>query len=268
MGSFFSREYFSDGAFQRPPLCCGGGAQALNWSERLDGYLEAVQESPINVKARRGQNYAVAQTTLEDRIIPVEATDTPWPNGQVVWMDQTADGGLPHTRPPYYVCLPTSIDLTTSAGKTTLRHERIHVSQRLHELAWEKIYKEAWNFVRIIAPELPEKVKRRIRINPDTFHAPLYAYTIGDSQWIPYALFNSSFEPALSDVTIYWWHIQSSNLYNAPPPGWVEFFGGVGASAYEHPHELAAYILTSTSSNRARTELEKHIGDLPRNETW
>ena len=266
MGHFFSRESFEDDV-RRPPLCCGGGMQALNWAERIDGYLAAVQESELNVKARSAGEYKPAEFTQEDRAIPVD--DGPWPNGQVVWMDQGADAGLPHTRPPYYICLPTSIDLTSPAGKTTLKHERIHVSQRLHEDTWKKIYADAWNFVPVQAPKLPDRIQRRIRINPDTCRAPLYAWSAGADHWIPYALFNSSFEPSLTDTTIHWWHVESANLYSVPPPGWSDFFGrNLPASAHEHPNELAAYILSSTLSSAARTALEKYLDILPRTETW
>lgn len=266
MGLFFSREHFETESkkVERPPLCCGGGAQALNWAERLDGYLAAVEESSLNKKARIGTSYQAVEFSQEGRTVPV---DSQWPNGQIIWMNQTADAGLPHTRPPYYICLPTSIDLTSEEGKTTLQHERIHVSQRLYEAEWKKIYAEAWNFVPILPPELPEKVTRRIRINPDTCLAPLYAYKGSAGTWIPYALFNSSFQPKLQDTTIHWWHVESANLYSVPPPGWSDFFGRtLPQSAHEHPNELAAYILTSTQTSPARTALEKHIGDLPQNE--
>ncbi len=277
MGLFFSRESFEDGTedVKRPPLCCGGGMQALNWAERIDGYLAAVAESELNMKARSTGEYKPAEFSQEGRTIPVEEKSSPWPNGQVVWMDQGADAGLPHTRPPYYICLPTSIDLESPAGLATLKHERIHVSQRLHEDTWKKIYADAWNFVPVLPPELPERVRRRIRINPDTCRAPVYAWVSASAsvsaggQWIPYALFNSSFDPKLTDTTIHWWHIQSANLYSVPPPGWSDFFGrNLSSSAHEHPNELAAYILTSTQSSPARSALEKYLDILPRTETW
>ncbi len=65
MGMLMSKEYFSEATqptikLPRPPLCCGQGVQALAWAERLDGYLAAVEESPLNKKAREGQTYQPA----------------------------------------------------------------------------------------------------------------------------------------------------------------------------------------------------------------
>lgn len=266
MGAFFSHEYFED-KLRRPPLCCGGGNQALNWAERIDGYVAACERSPINSKAREGATYQASIYTQETLAVPLEESDSPWPNGQVIWMEPAADGGLPHTRPPYYICLSPSIDLTKPAGRATLTHERIHVSQRLHQAKWATIYSEVWNYVELdLPPILPKELRDRVRINPDTHGAPTYAW---QGEWVAYALFNSTFAPKLTDISIYWWHIPSKNAYKTPPPGYAAFFGAdLNASAYEHPNELAAYLLTSNVWSPARTALEKKLGDLPRGETW
>ena len=265
MGNFFSRESFED-KLRRPPLCCGGGNQALNWAERIDGYVDACERSPLNKKAREGGQYQASIFTQETLVVPLEDAASPWPNGQVVWMDPTADGGLPHTRSPYYICLSPQIDLKTDQGRSTLTHERIHVSQRLHQDKWTAIYAEAWDYHQVSKePTLPKELRERVRVNPDTHSAPTYAWK---GEWVAYALFNSTFEPRLTDISIYWWHIPSKNAYKSAPPGYTAFFGGLSPSAYEHPNELAAYLLTSTTQCPARTALEKKLGDLPRGETW
>lgn len=247
----------------RPPLCCGGGNQALSNAERIDGYVSACASSDLNSKARIFSNYN-AVSTMEDHPVPQEDPESQWPNGQVVWMDATADGGLPHTRPPHYIMIPHTMDLTSPQGRITLTHERIHISQRIHGDSWSKILKSAWDFDTVSAPNLPPQIRSRLRINPDTFRAPIYAWK---GAWIPYALYESSFSPKLNSVKISWWHIPSCNLYSVAPPGWMDFFGGnLSPSSHEHPYELAAYLLTSSVNSPARIALEKSFGDLSKDE--
>jgi hypothetical protein len=289
MGMLMSKEYFAEAEqptkkLRRPPLCCGQGVQALAWAERLDGYRAAVEESPLNKKAREGQTYqpaglypsSVDPTGFEYKepvmtgteVVPIDVSgQSPWPNGQVIWMNPTADAGLPHTRPPYYICIPQGTDLTTDAGRTTLTHERIHVSQRLHEAKWTALYEKAWNWTVVSAPELPKQYLKRLRLNPDTYSAPTYAW---QKEWIPYTIFESSYAPDLKKTRTVWWHIPTKNMYTASPPGFDAYYGVNGTTAIaEHPHELAAYILsTSTNQSPARRALEPLLTSLSRSEIY
>ncbi len=293
MGFALSKEMFvtstTDEAAQptmklpRPPLCCGQGVQALAWAERLDGYEAAVEESPLNKKAREGQLYQPAglyptsvdptgfeykeATLTGQEVVPLEAADTPWPNGQVIFMNPTADGGLPHTRPPYYICIPAGTDLTSEAGRTTLTHERIHVSQRLHEDEWTALYAKAWEWTAVAPPALPKPYADRRRINPDTYSAPTYAWR---KEWVPYTIFESSYVPDLKKTRNVWWHIPSKNMYTSSPPGFDAYFGVNGTTAVaEHPHELAAYILsTPANQSPARRALESLVQGLSKGEIY
>ena len=287
MGMLMSKEYFSEATqptikLPRPPLCCGAGVQALAWAERLDGYLAAVEESPLNKKAREEQTYqpaglyptSVDPTGFEYKesvltgmeVVPLDVSG-PWPNGQVIFMNPTADAGLPHTRPPYYICIPAGMDLTTPAGRVTLTHERIHVSQRLHEAAWTELYQKVWKWGVVTPPELPKQYLKRLRLNPDTYSAPTYAW---QKEWIPYTIFESSYAPDLKKTRTVWWHIPTKNMYTASPPGFDAYYGLNGTTAVaEHPHEIAAYILsTSTNQSQARREFEPHLTSLPRGEIY
>ena len=288
MGMLISKEYFSEATqptkkLRRPPLCCGQGVQALAWAERLDGYLAAVEESPLNKKAREEQTYqpaglypsSVDPTGFEYKeavltgteVVPLELSGNPWPNGQVIWMNPTADTGLPHTRPPYYICIPQGMDLTTDAGRMTLTHERIHVSQRLHEAEWTALYEKAWNWNVVTAPNLPKQYTSRLRLNPDTYSAPTYAW---QKEWIPYTIFESSYAPDLKKTRTVWWHIPTKNIYTTSPPGFDAYYGVNGTTAIaEHPHELAAYIFsTSTNQSPARRALEPLLTSISQSEIY
>ena len=290
MGHALSKEYFKTDNIteptknlRRPPLCCGQGVQALAWAERLDGYQAAVAESPLNTLAREGQLYQPAglypssvdptgfeykeATMTGQEVVPLEEPSSPWPNGQVIFMNPSADGGLPHTRPPYYICIPAGMDLTTPAGKQTLTHERIHVSQRLHEDAWTDAYKTAWNWSVVTKPALPTQYAQRVRINPDTHNTPTYAW---QGEWVPVPIFESAFAPSLKKTRIVWWHISSKNIYNASPPGFDAYYGlGGTTSAAEGPHELAAYILSSPmNQSPARRALEPIVKEISKEEIY
>ena len=93
---------------QRPPLSGQQALAALQRAENLDGYLARVSSSALNVKARKKFFYVPSVHTVETSIPPADLKE-PWPNGQVVWMEQSADGGLPHTRLPYFILLPKNI---------------------------------------------------------------------------------------------------------------------------------------------------------------
>jgi hypothetical protein len=274
MGKSYSKEAFDATKLSRPPLCCGQGVQALAWAERLDGYRAAVEASSLNSTAREGQRYQPAglypRGTTDvsgDEVIPLEPADSPWPNGQVIFMDRSADGGLPHTRPPYYICLPAGIDYTTDAGRQTLTHERIHVSQRLHPKEWAAAYVAAWEWKVVSPPPLPAAYEQRVRINPDTYSVDTYAWK---GEWIPVAVFESAYAPRLNKARTVWWHIPSKNIYTSSPPGFDAYYGIDGKSAQaEHPHEIAAYILSSgTNQSPARRIFSGVLGSLPRGEIY
>jgi hypothetical protein len=171
-------------------------------------------------------------------------------------MDPTADGGLPHTRPPYYICLPTNID--PKIMETTIKHEEFHLMQRLDEDFWDAALRDSWHFMRLeIPPKLPADIEKRIRINPDTFLAPIYAW---QNEWVAYALFESQSAPNLHKTVIGWWHIPSSNLFYAAPPGWIDFFGkNLPLAAHEHPYEISAYLLSSDIKSPAKDALENYM---------
>lgn len=288
MGHALSKERFSEAEqptknLRRPPLCCGGGVQALAWAERLDGYEAAVAESPVNVMARQGQLYqpaglypaAVDPTGFEYKevvltgkeVVPLEEPSSPWPNGQVIFMNPSADGGLPHTRPPFYICIPAGMDLSEPTGRQTLTHERIHVSQRLHEEAWTAAYEKAWNWKVVSKPTLPKPYAGRVRINPDTHNAPTYAW---QGEWVPVPIFESAFSPDLKNARLVWWHIPSKNIYTSSPPGFDAFYGVGGTTTVaEGPHELAAYMLSSAANQSpARRALEPLVKGISKEEVY
>jgi hypothetical protein len=259
MGQGFSTERFSNPLRpDRPPISGQAGLQALARAESIDGYIGMVDQSPINRLARSGQNYMPSAHSV-DRVVPSANPAEPWPSGQVVWMDPTADGGLPHTRAPNLICI--SRDFPEASLANTLLHERVHVSQRLHPSAWEKIMADTWDMKPWIG-FLPSDIQARRRINPDLLNVPLYSWK---DEWVPLALFKSTGSPKLAEIDLVWWKISSRTLFRQPPPGWVEFFGNVPAG--EHPFEIIAYLVAANpSQNQAYNNIKPRLNNLPTSE--
>jgi hypothetical protein len=242
---------------ERPPIYGQSGLEGLRRAEAIDQYRLRVSQSPINRLARAGQYYLAAPFIEESQpAIPAADPMEPWPSGQVIWMDPSADEGLPHTRPPYYICMPRTFP--AKHLEQTMLHERVHVSQRIHGGAWEKIFKEVWDMTPWTG-SLPSDIQSRRRINPDILGFPDY---IWKEEWVPLALFNSASRPKLNDISVAWWNAKTRTLFREPPPGWVSFFGSIPAG--EHPFELAAYLVAENpSSSAAFNALKPRLRTLP-----
>ena len=252
-----SREYFSPLRPERPPLTGDEALQALWRAEQLDEYRRKVMASKPNMLARVGQTYMPLPHSIKREVPPADP-NKPWPNGQVIWMDPSADEGLPHTRAPHYICLSSTHP--ESALSKTLLHERVHVSQRLHPKAWETLLKDAWKMTPWMG-SLPDDIQRRRRINPDLCPAPDFAW----NDYVVMALFQSEKSPKLKEIDLVWWNTNTRTLLREPPPGWKDFFGDIKAG--EHPYEIAAYLIEGEKKGvKAYDTLIEKVGSLPTSE--
>lgn len=257
MGIYLSKEYFSDPLKpQRPPLSGQGGLQVLYRAEVLDSYRLYVETSTPNRIARGTSKYISSLYPVAKEL----KYSSSWPTGQVVWMDPDSDLGLPHTRPPNLICLPSNIQ--DSVLTSTLLHEQIHLSQRLYPSQWSKILESAWSMTPWTG-SLPSDIELRRRVNPDLILGPLFQWK---KEWVPLAIFKSLTSPILNDVDVVWWHTTSRTIHRQAPPGWIQFFGLVD-SGHEHPYELSAYFIEyDNSSTEAYKQLKKNLGELPSRE--
>jgi hypothetical protein len=224
----------------KPPLSGQEAFVALQQAESIDNYRTLVSQSTVNRLARAGQTYLPAIQNPSIAIPPADP-DQPWPNGQVLWMSATADGGLPHTRAPHYICLPLNIH--TSSLATTMLHERVHISQRTVPKAWQILLKTAWSMTTWFGV-LPDEHERRRRINPDLLGAPLY---IWKNRWVVFAIFQSLSQPSLPAINVVWWDTTTNTLHREAPEEWTSYFGNLPAG--EHPYEIAAYLIAEGDSN-------------------
>ena len=258
MGLYASRPYPGYDGLRpnRPALSGAAGLQALFRAEALDNYRKLVEDSSLNRAARKNQAYMPAVHTV-DMAIPDADLHEPWPNGQVVWMEPTADNGLPHTRPPNLICMSRTIP--DSELQRTLLHERVHISQRLHPDAWKKILAETWNF-KPWNGQLPADIENRRRLNPDTLLMPFF---IWKDTYVPVELFKNASNPSLTETDTIWWDAKSRTVFREPPPGWTAFFG-FRANGSEHPFELIAYMVAEKKTNSpAFAAIQPRLKGLP-----
>jgi hypothetical protein len=233
-----------------------GGRQAdmcLFAAEQIDGYRTAVQNSPINAKARANQKYIATNNLVK---IPIEEAVAPWWSGQVLWLEPSADGGLPHTRPPAYICLPANIP--SSAVSSTLLHERVHLHQRRYPDLWIKFVGDNWSMIPWFG-KLPREIEAARRINPDLLENPLF---IWNDTWIPVCLYNDTGAPSLSQASTNWYNVNLKTTTRSAPDGWYSFFGHIADD--EHPWELSAYYIADNSTKSvAKDLLMKWVPTLP-----
>jgi len=160
---------------------------------------------------------------------------------EIAILDSSADGGLPHTRPPKLICLPAKLCKAEPASddfKTTLLHEGIHVHQRMYSHIWKKALNAA-GWKEIPREKIPEELVQKIRINPDTLASPYWAW---DGQ-IPIPIFENLISPQLSGARTEWYDLSTGAVFHKPPQSLLDSGSGSGSSSaeLEHPYELYAY---------------------------
>jgi hypothetical protein len=202
---------------------------SLELAEREDGYLEMCKRDPINARARNRCSY----TLWNDQSLAVQAKAFLPKGVDVVVLNPSAEGGMPHTRAGPLICIPayhTSLE-------ETLRHEMVHIQQRREPALWKmKMELEGWKHLADSA--IPEVWRRRCRLNPDTCAARWFAW---QGRYVPLPLFVREDKPDLRDIVVRWYDIQEGIVQSVPPSSFSKRYGDLGASSMEHPYELWAY---------------------------
>jgi hypothetical protein len=203
----------------------------LNQAEANDGFFAKVKASAVNRLARRNCTYEA----WNDQSLAVQAAALLHPEDRVdiVILDPSAEGGMPHTRPGL-ICLPAYYP--ASKLKETLDHELIHISQKRQASLWaSRASMEGWLPVR---PGLiPDFWASRLRLNPDTF-GTLYAWK---GQHVPLPVFLREDKPNMREIEVRWLDLAEGIVKRSPPTSFTQAYGHLGAVQGEHPYELWAY---------------------------
>ena len=111
----------------------------LREAERKDRYLEECHDDRSNGLARKQMTYAANSISPHEaeqyRVIlhnllpqiPMRLR-ADLQDIQIISLMPTADGGMPHTRPPNLICFP---NLSQVSSLSTMIHELWHVHQRM-----------------------------------------------------------------------------------------------------------------------------------------
>ena len=198
--------------------------EQLKRAEAIDHFQERIEKDPINKLSRKGLYY---NPPTGDR------QSEPWlMNTEIITMHPMAEAGMPHTRPPNIICMPAFFP--EERRQETLVHELIHIDQRRRKELWEtKFKREGW--VSIEESEVPERWRRRCRLNPDTVDQRFYAWK---GRYVPLPLFEREDKPELRVVQVRWWDRETGILQPEPPQSFVSRYGD--SPQPEHPRELAA----------------------------
>jgi hypothetical protein len=226
----------------------GTAQQALVAAEASDHYRSRCAADPLNASAREGQMYFAARMGAEEhtRLTEQLHTLTPYLSNElkrlgtvdVVYLMPSADGGMPHTRPQAVICLPLRASPLTLE---TLSHELWHIHQRRHRDKWHSFLQEQWNFVPFRGA-LPDKLRNALRLNPDTLEAPLWVW---QDEWVPVCIFTHPRSPTFQDTAVWYYNTKRGYYVTEAPKAYLETFGRtLPSAAYEHPYELAAYMLS------------------------
>ena len=217
--------------------------------EKEDGYYSGLGDSlagDINAKARR---YPYIETSEAQPVSMTVKSDVPV-DGPVtlVYLDGRADAGLPHTRGLTGIAFP--VFLLWEPSEKTMRHELVHLSQKQNPVKWWAWYDRWWKFRKATEGEImaiPERWRRRRRINPDTLGSP---FTVWLNRYIPLSIFSSETVPDLRYCKRGFWDLKMSQWTWDPPSGWEELFG-TGFND-EHPNEIVAHWIDGSAGREKK----------------
>lgn len=207
---------------------------SLASAEQLDQFQEMCKKDPVNAAARVRCSY----TLWNDQSLAVQAKAFLYDLGvqnsvDVVVLNPSAEGGMPHTRAGPLICIPAY----HTALKETLRHEMVHIQQRMEPAFWKmKLELDGWKSMSEDA--IPEVWRRRCRLNPDTCAARWFAW---QRRYVPLPLFVREDKPDLRDVVVRWYDTKEEIVQSTPPSSFSKRYGELGTSSMEHPYELYAY---------------------------
>jgi hypothetical protein len=216
----------------------------LEMAEIIDGYRRACRTNALNWSVRNGQGYELssiserATTFLSDGVGAIPLLQ----GMEIAILNPEADGGLPHTRPPNLICLPSSLckeEQISKEFRITLVHEAIHVSQRQDPSLWENFCRrEGWTPVPI--EKIPDEIVERCRINPDTISNPFWAWEL---YHVPLPLFPPHGGKNLSNTRIQWFDLRTGGILHNFPKSFEKKYGRKFGQP-EHPYEIYAEIFS------------------------
>lgn len=238
-------------------------------AEEKDNYIHFCSLNQLNKKAREQLQYNTSQFSYKEKSymhsffneinlhIP-QKLRVDIKEVKIILLMPSADGGMPHTRPDNLICYgnPTQI-----YSLNTLIHELWHIHQRNYKDEWAKILEyigwKEWD------GSLPDKLKDKYRLNPDTVDSPLWIYK---NTWVPLPIFKDITNPKINEVNIWFYNTKTQHYITRIPEELKKHFSDLLPDvAFEHPREIAAYLLSERdkySETNGFKELVKAMGHI------
>lgn len=165
--------------------------------------------------------------------------------------------GMPHTT-NNTIRVISSI-LQSHNFQNTLTHERVHLDQKRNPGDWKEFYKVHWDYdIQSKPPEkLPEMYNNNIRPNPDTELEP---WALWRNRYLFFPVFSNSELKSLKSPIVKVWDTRENRIVDIPDE-WNKMFCKDGSCPYqfEHPHEIAAELLTYDNDSIASSLLHKWV---------
>ena len=162
----------------------------------------------------------------------------------------SCENGLPHTRNHNVIAIPNNLSFIEVPR--TIRHEKIHLNQRLYQNKWKEFYKTYWNYEIFVKPhdKMPNELITMKRANPDTNDIPFARW---NNKWWSVPVYKNNDDLEFKNCILKWWNEETNEIQLNPPKEWTDFFGSFGTSFYdisqmEHPHEISATYLENKNS--------------------
>lgn len=236
--------------------------RALDEAEQHDRYLEECNDDRLNRLARANQAYSANRITYYElkyyevmvdnaaRRIPLRLRADLRDEVRLIPLMPSADAGMPHTRPGSIICYP---DIARFFEASTLIHELWHVHQRQYHGLWTRVFQE-WGWTEGSERLLPPRIEASRRYNPDTVDCPVWIFR---GTWIPVPVFKDISRPRVDEVEIWFIHAKEGYHVRTIPDELRTEYPTAPISAFEHPREMAAYLLSEPDLHRGTAGFER-----------
>jgi hypothetical protein len=237
----------------------------LQNAEHMDGYLAACFHDTRNRMARHERTYHPNVLSADDHSFFQSYLDHTLPQlpkrlrndlgiVHVILLMPSAEGGMPHTRPTNLICFPQIRSLTTLS---TMIHELWHVHQRVYRAQWDAIFiRNGW---KEWSGHLPLSLEKARRYNPDTIETPLWIY---QDTWVPFPIFDHLTAPHIKETSVWFYHVGKEHHIKQIPQDLYALAPDLPAHAWEHPREMAAYLLSDPKTHQHAPLFQKLIEDM------
>ena len=178
----------------------------------------------------------------------------PTENGIVEIIDETCQEGLSHTTDSETIRM-TEASWNSKRRDEILVHERVHLDQKRYPEAWKDFYHRVWNYETSNNPP-SEITAAKLRPNPDTSKEP---WALWRRRYLFFPIFDDE-NPTLRHAPVKIWDMFTKSYVDIPAEWKAEFCDEGGCPhQYEHPHELAAELLTNSSQSKAANALRANL---------